>query len=38
MEKKNTTTPTEVVVTVQLGRPVNPTSERQKRLAAFADL
>jgi hypothetical protein len=37
MKKQNTTTPTEVVVTVQLGRPVNPTSERQKRLAAFAE-
>jgi len=37
MKKKNTTPQTEVVVTVQLGRPVNPTSERQKRLAAIAE-
>jgi len=35
MKKKNTTTP--VAVIVQLGRPVNPTSERQKRLAAIAE-
>ncbi len=37
MKKKNTTQAAEVVVTVQLGRPVNPTSERQKRLAAIAE-